>query len=236
MGDFKRKIRNKPDMENISDVVVEKKEVDDKVFKVTVVSDFRKLKAGEVFDFALPITIIVGENGSGKSSLLHSIRGKYEKKSGSLFSEDYVKLSKNIQVETGVKKFIFYDSIKDDGANMNNAYDASSFISNGGHHTQRLSHGETQFYYISKILTDIEKIRKTSSEKIILVLDEFDKGFSLTNQSKVINILSNISNRHNCQIICVSHNYLLIEKIGVVYDIEKREYVLSKDYLANFSI
>lgn len=205
---------------------------------VEVLSKFRKFKEGEVFEFKMPVTIIVGDNGSGKSSLLQAIRGKLELVTlgnQSLFKSDFIKLSKNIKVITDIEHFLFFDSIKDDGGNMNNAYDALSFIDGGGFHTNKLSHGETQLYHLTKIIQNVEKIRKKSDKKILVVLDEFDKGFSLSNQSKAMNVLNNLSKRFNLQILCVSHNYLLIQKIKIVYDLETRSYVGAKNYLEKFN-
>ena len=204
--------------------------------KLKVLSDFRKFKAGEEFEFKTSVTVIVGENGCGKSSLLHTIRGKYDRQNfdSKLHLMDFAKLSEHVELETDIKNFFFFDSVKDDGSNMHNSADASAFIANGGFQTQRLSHGETQLFYLNRLVSDIMKFRETSTDRAMVILDEFDKGFSLVNQSKVFNILHNISHKFNCQIICISHNYLLIDKIGLVYDLETREYVLSDEYLTKF--
>jgi predicted ATPase len=206
----------------------------EKDFRVIVNSSFRKIKKGEVFNFDIPLTVIVGENGSGKSSLLQAIRGKYDKKKDSLNTDEFRKLSKNISLETGCEHFLFFDSIKDNGSDMNNSYDAMSFISNGGFATKNISHGETQMYYLNKLINDIKALRTKTDKKIVLCLDEMDKGYSLKTQSKIITLLLNLIMKYNCRILCITHNYLLIKKAGIVFDFDNRKYILSKDYLKQF--
>lgn len=202
--------------------------------KITVKNDFRNLKKGDVYDFTdinkLKTITVVGNNGCGKSSIFQALRGtKDDIKSDSLYKNDFLKLKDNIEVEHSYEKIFYLDSVKDNGSDLNNAYDASSYVNSGGFYTKDKSHGESSLLYLSMFL---DKIKKDIVEiKTLIVFDEFDKGFSLELQAKVRDIIYNISEKHNVHIITISHNPILIYKSYIVYDMEKHEMVSSSEYL-----
>lgn len=202
--------------------------------KITVKNDFRNLKKGDVYDFTdinkLKTITVVGKNGCGKSSIFQALRGtKDDIKSDSLYKNDFLKLKDNIEVEHSYEKIFYLDSVKDNGSDLNNAYDASAYVNSGGFYTKDKSHGESSIFYLSMFL---DKIKKDIVEnKTLIVFDEFDKGFSLELQAKVRDIIYNISEKHNVHIITISHNPILIYKSYIVYDMEKHEMVSSSEYL-----
>lgn len=65
------------------------------------------------------------------------------------------------------------DRVKDDGANMNNAYDAVSFLQGGGFQTKDRSHGESSLIYIDTFLT---KIKSKIVPENAIGFDEVDAG------------------------------------------------------------
>ena len=202
--------------------------------KITVKTDFRNLKKGDVYDFTnidkLKTITVVGKNGCGKSSIFQALRGtKDDIKNDSLYKNDFKKLKDNIEVEHSYDKIFFLDSVKDNGFDLNNAYDASSYVNSGGFQTKKKSHGESSLIYLSLFLDKVKK--EIVENKTLIVFDEFDKGFSLELQAKVRDIISNISEKYNVHIITISHNPILIYKSYIVYDMEKREMVSSSKYL-----
>lgn len=181
------------------------------------------------------IQVIVGPNGSGKSTLLDCIKGTYMPESKglsetSLYHDEYRKMAKSISItECHYDKLYMYDAVKDNGALMDNAFDAVSFIKNGGYQAKSLSHGQAGNFYVSRMIKDLEKDKELDCKKLI-ILDEIEKGLDLATQVKLHNILYNISLLFNADIICASHNVFLLNMM-VVYDLKTRKELTGSDYI-----
>ena len=205
--------------------------------KIIVENDFRKFKKGDIFDFSMlkeyKFLTVVGNNGSGKSSLIQTIRGfKHDLKENSLFRDDYKKLTENVKIESEYEKIFIYDSIKDDGTHFMNAYDASNYIGMGGFENQRRSHGESSLNNLSAFFQKFKD--KIIKEKTLVVLDELDKGFSLQSQTMYLNFVNKLIGM-GCHVIVVTHNVFAIKQSILVYDFEAKKITTSDKYIESIT-
>lgn len=200
--------------------------------KIKIIKDFRNQKAGWEYDFSdlkeLKYMVIVGDNGSGKSTIMQALRGTTSKKTNSLYEDDYKKLAENIEVEHNYENIVFFDAVNDNGLNFMNAFDASNYVSMGGYAKQKISHGQGALNDLGLFL---EKNKNSINEKTLVVLDEVDNGLSTANMAKFFNFISTLSYTKKCDIIAISHNPFLIARSIICYNIEKREIVNSKKYI-----
>ncbi|MFA6198891.1 MAG: ATP-binding cassette domain-containing protein [Bacteroidales bacterium] len=217
------------------------------MIKVTINKDFRGLKK-DTFYLFLPLAtefkeqtqFLVGSNGSGKTTLLSAIRGSFEidntSDSTSLFEYDFKKLAENVTIEHDYDKVFSYFSVEDDGGNMNNSFDACAFLMNGGYATQKISHGEKQFHYIYTLWEKVKKYHEETPEhKLLILLDEFDKGYSLKMQIMADNVIAKLNNI-GCDVICSTHNYFLLKTSNFVYDMDTNSFEKTKTYFLKIGI
>lgn len=205
--------------------------------KITSKGKTKRFPKSFEVEFKNPIEVLVGSNGSGKSSLLSAIRGVFVSPSfsgGSLYDHGFKELSNQVTIEHDFDKAFFYDSVKDNPKDMNNNYDAMEFIRGGAFHTRDKSHGQSSMYMLSRMIGEVEEYRVANpTAKILVVFDEPEVGFDLSMQFKLPNIIANVVKKLNCQVIVASHNYMLVTSQEVLTVADKMEYsrLPSKFYL-----
>ena len=185
--------------------------------KMKLLKDFRNLKEGFEISFK-GVTLLVGEQGCGKSSLLELMRDN---------SKIELDLSEEAQ-EKGVETFYFDTEkmnprILDPISAFSNMDGTNKGIGVGVAVSMRYrSHGET--------LREFTVNAISKAKDCIVFLDEPESGLSLKNQYKLSQEMRSAVSR-NVQVICATHCLVLISDEEEVYDLECKRWVSSKDFV-----
>jgi predicted ATPase len=185
--------------------------------KIEILKDFRTLKGGSIIDFK-PITLLVGEQGCGKSTILTLLRD----------NSDYLKLTLS---ESTIKNSI--DTFYFDTEKMNprisglDNYTTPNGISNGiGIGGAIVSHFKSH----GEVLREFTVNRIDETTNCVLFLDEPESALSLRNQYLIADKINKATER-NTQLIIATHCLPLIESVDGVFNVEEMKWMKSKDFI-----
>jgi len=172
-----------------------------------LLKEFRNIKPFST-DFIDGINVVVGENGSGKSSLL-----------GLLTNNSFKEIVKFNYVPNTT--FRFFDTEKENPR----LKDLESMGKNYGFGlaSHFASHGEA--------MLPILQAAKDFKD-ILLIVDEPEAGLSLSNQKKIFNVFESTIKK-NCQVIVTTHSYVIIQSVPEVFNMDCLKWQSSKEYLKN---
>ena len=184
------------------------------------------------------LTVIVGENGSGKSTFLNFLKppkihglGRFMDKYNN--EEEYVK-DQYIKWLTNEPRKLVFNKIPNNIFFDNNIHKVSRIddIKNNGKETlspqellmlwdvQSFSNGETTI----DMLNSIKDLKNT-----LILLDEPETSLSISNQIKISKLLKTLS--ENNQVIVVTHSPYIIDSVDEVLSFDTRRYIKSKTYI-----
>lgn len=170
---------------------------------ITFKADWRCFKKGNAICFKPGLNIIVGEQGTGKSSLLHLITLQKENR------------NKIATLKIKATRFFHFDSEKMNPrtkGHVDNEMDvAFRFV----------SHGETLF----PILNEIGRHRNS-----LILLDEPETALSIANTCRFIGALKK-AERNGNQIIVSTHHPVIMNCEDAVLDMDTKQFAPAPKYI-----
>ena len=191
------------------------------------INPFRSLKKSEIS--LEHITLLVGDQGCGKSTILKELQRMGSGEITNDFLE--IELSKEARL-SGVNVYYF------DSESMNPRLQSLDNFSNPNGTSKGIGLGgaiQSHFMSHGEVLREftVNAIKKVTNNSVIL-LDEPESGLSIKNQFLLGENLLQAVKKKDVQFIIATHCIPLIEKIGVVYDLEKNKWTDSNEYLNQF--
>jgi predicted ATPase len=167
-----------------------------------------------------PLTVIVGENGCGKTTFLDILKKKLQKS-----EKDIIQVFTDEDNKINASNFI--DSEKDNPREKLQR-EANPFKSDyndnimGLFQANQESHGES--------MINVMEIVTQDTKNTFLVFDEPENGLSIGRQYWFFDVCKKLIDSGN-QIIISTHSESIIKQVHKVYDMQKRGYTRSSDYI-----
>ena len=126
-----------------------------------------------------------------------------------------------------------YDYNTETDSNKGQSFaDMDYLLSNGGIHAMRMSSGEAQN---QQIYAMFNKIASEKEKKVLIILDEPEKGLDVKRQVELFKFIRLTSKMFDFNYIISTHSVILLELLnGDAFDIETRTWVNSKEYVKGY--
>lgn len=199
--------------------------------EIKIKKKYRNIKKNKTFKFKEKVNLIVGDNGSGKSSLLNLIRSAilpeygydgytHSNKDMLRDYEDYIEILGHDQYDNVYD----YSSDADNPLTSKGSGNVRSFFYNHGYDAMNSSYGEGQMINLNNIARRVFD----SNGNNLIIFDEIDKGLSIMNRYAFAEMVLDLGK--NNTVIVVSHNEYLLRKVQKVHNMNTQTYVKPARY------
>lgn len=192
---------------------------------VELIKDLTPLKAKTRIDFNKSITVIVGDNGVGKSTLIECICDEFGHKDETYLKRPGMKSNVNIELSAdkpGLKYIDFH------------AHDRKYAGSFGSDISLQMMHMKASSGQVSISLINKLFGNKDSLKNKLVILDEPCRGQSVRNQIRVSKLITGLVGI-GCQVILTTHSFLILRELretAQYYDITKNADTTYDDYIS----
>lgn len=186
---------------------------------------FRSFKGGEMIPFSPGVNLLVGDQGSGKSTILEAIaslggvqKSFWKKDSPAEYKKAFILVPSE---STGPFK-VFAHDYENDSPRTAPSLDLMGMLPVTDVFSMKNSHGES---------TNRINSRLSQASNMLLILDEPDSGLSNRSALALADILKGCAER-DCQVIASVHHPWIIEAFPRVYSVEHADMMDSDKFLA----
>lgn len=187
--------------------------------RIKFVGEHRCFKPGDEIELRPGVNMLVGDQGSGKSTVINGIM--------SLANLRYTGLSNLADlmiVDTDMETKLFGFDFEKDNIRMVRSFDDAPIKAILA--ARFSSHGETVNAMFGKMVE--ESVPHT------FLLDEPDMALSIRSILRLANTIKEAAKTH--QIICSAHNPYLIEKFEEVLSLEHRKWMSSEEFIQSHKV
>jgi predicted ATPase len=179
------------------------------ISKIEIIKDFRCFKKGDTFTFRPGVNLLVGEQGTGKSTILDRI--KIDGKTGE---------KPEVALITATKiHMMAFDFEKDTPRGKGSFDDSKPF--NPQLACLFLSHGQVNNFVLEEL---------SRRKNILFLMDEPDMALSIRSVHKLVAHLKTAA-QNGCQVLASVHNPIVIEAFDEVLSFEHRQWMSSKEFI-----
>jgi predicted ATPase len=176
--------------------------------------EWRCFKAGTRFDFRPGVNLLVGDQGSGKSSLIAALQSVGMKNPPHKFEH----LQKTTKVKATACKTFSFDFEKDN-VRMQSHFSKNIMFQMVSMHK---SHGETNVAMLNSL---------QEAADCVVMMDEPDMALSIRTCAMLVKRFKELEARGS-QVIAAVHNPIVIQAFKDVLSLEHCRWVPSKDFVA----
>lgn len=159
---------------------------------------------GQHIDLIDGINLIVGDQGTGKSTLLNQIFKKSRQENSAI----------DVEIGEGSFDMLYFDTESMNPRQSRNADPMSSAAS------KFMSHGQAM-WETANIIDD--------SKNLLIVIDEPESGLSIRSQHKLLDKMRKAVDR-NCQFILATHSSTIILSVSKVYCLEHKKWLSAYEF------
>lgn len=200
--------------------------------KITFNDNFRCFSKDETIELNKPLNFLVGDNGTGKSTILTLIRSHLKDKlsDSTKWHKDYTDTTIATFTDFEYDLVVDYDISKDDPSTFGMA-SMDLFLEYGGVSAKGISSGQGQFQQFFRVF---DLILNNPGKRILVLLDEIDRPLSVKYKNKILELINRISSKEQfVTFVISSHNENIGNYVDEVFNVELRQYVNFYEYSFN---
>ena len=185
------------------------------ITEIEFIKDWRCFKKGITFSFRAGVNLLVGDQGTGKSSIFQVISDAAKPKSR-------LKVAKLKATRGPVQSFDF----ENDNPRKKEFAGASNEAFQDRLYSRFVSHGQVNL----KIIECLQELM--DKESTVIVMDEPDMALSIRSINFLVEIIKKLASKGH-QIIVSAHNKQLIDSFEDVLSLEHGKWMNSGDFVAD---